>query len=350
MKILDRNSNNINIATFWENCQLEKYNFDPSYQRPSDVWSDSKKSFLIDTILKNFPMPPIFLHQHIDVETGKTIYDIIDGKQRLSTIRSFINNEISLPDDFSSDSYGDELLNGLSFADLDNAELSDWKKTFWKYELTIEYVDTDQVDIVNNIFDRLNRNGEPLTSQELRNAKFHDSAFYKLISKVAKNDFLKPVFDRLERNRLEDHEFAAELLFVVIEKQVFSSKKKQDVDSVFEQYANDEQLDIDEHFETFSKVIEVMKTFKLDINKYSIFGVSHQYAIFCLAWLLYSRNTTIDNIDSKLDTFFTHLRNKDDNNYAKAYKASMSADTKSKVQRVRRINSILGYLGQPLEE
>ena len=56
MKVLERNSNNINIATFWENCQLGKYNFDPDYQRPSDVWSDSKKSFLIDTILKNFPM------------------------------------------------------------------------------------------------------------------------------------------------------------------------------------------------------------------------------------------------------------------------------------------------------
>ena len=71
MNILNRNSTTINIANFWENYQLSKYNFEPDYQRKSDVWSPSKKSFLIDTILKNCPSPPSFLHQHIDEETGK---------------------------------------------------------------------------------------------------------------------------------------------------------------------------------------------------------------------------------------------------------------------------------------
>ena len=51
MNILNRNSTTINIANFWENYQLSKYNFEPDYQRKSDVWSPSKKSFLIDTIL-----------------------------------------------------------------------------------------------------------------------------------------------------------------------------------------------------------------------------------------------------------------------------------------------------------
>ena len=66
MDRLERSSNSINIASFWENYELKKYNFDPDYQRRGDVWNDNKKSFLIDTIFKNFPMPPIFLHQHID--------------------------------------------------------------------------------------------------------------------------------------------------------------------------------------------------------------------------------------------------------------------------------------------
>ena len=86
MNILNRTSNNINIATFWENYNLKKYNFSPEYQRKGDVWSESDKSYLIDTILKNFPMPPIFLHQLIDNDTGKTIYDVIDGNLTESRI------------------------------------------------------------------------------------------------------------------------------------------------------------------------------------------------------------------------------------------------------------------------
>ena len=67
--ILNRDTNTITVANFWENYMLDKYNFDPAYQRQS-VWSDEKQSFFIDSILKNFPIPPIFLHQKIDDETG----------------------------------------------------------------------------------------------------------------------------------------------------------------------------------------------------------------------------------------------------------------------------------------
>ena len=106
MDRLERSSNSINIASFWENYELKKYNFDPDYQRRGDVWNDNKKSFLIDTIFKNFPMPPIFLHQHIDSGSGKTVYEIIDGKQRLQSIVDFINNKIALPPNFSEDTFG----------------------------------------------------------------------------------------------------------------------------------------------------------------------------------------------------------------------------------------------------
>lgn len=346
MKVLERNSNNINIATFWENFQLGKYNFDPDYQRPSDVWSYSKKSFLIDTILKNFPMPPIFLHQHIDTKTGKTIYDVIDGKQRLTTIISFINNEIRIPEDFSNDTYGDEVLNGLFFKDFDNKYLSEWKKVFWKYELTIEYVDTDQVDIVNNIFDRLNRNGEPLTSQELRNAKYHNSDFYKLIDKCSKINFWEYPLSRLERNRLEHHEFISELLFVVLENQIFASDRTEIIDELFTKYSTLIDLESDKIFDEFEEITLILESFKLDLAKYSIFGVSHMYGLFGLAWHLFENRIQIPQIDSKLDSFYKDLREKNDNNFAKEYQISMNAGTKSRARRVRRINALLEYLGQ----
>lgn len=346
MKVLERNSNNINIATFWENYQLGKYNFDPDYQRPSDVWSYSKKSFLIDTILKNFPMPPIFLHQHIDTESGKTIYDVIDGKQRLTTIISFINNEVRIPEDFSNDSYGDEVLNGLFFKDFDNSNLSDWKKVFWKYELTIEYVDTDQIDIVNNIFDRLNRNGEPLTNQELRNAKYHNSDFYKLIEKCSQVDFWDFPLSKLEKNRLEHQEFISELLFVILENQIFASDRTEIIDDLFTKYSNSGDLNSNEAYNEFEQITEILKTFKLDLEKFSIYGVSHLYGLFGLAWHMFENGIQIQDIDTKLNVFYTDLREKNDNIYAKEYQISMNAGTKSRARRVRRINALLEYLGQ----
>lgn len=350
MKILERNSNNINIATFWENCQLGKYNFNPDYQRPSDVWALTKKSFLIDTIMKNFPMPPIFLHQHIDTDTGKTIYDIIDGKQRLSTIKEFITNRIPLPDDFSSDTYGDEKLNGLFFKDLEHDDVYEWKKTFWKYELTIEYVDTDQINIVNNIFDRLNRNGEPLTAQELRNAKFHNTRFYSLVQDCSNVDFWQPQLNKLERNRLEHHEFISELLFMILENQIFASDRVNIVDDLFSKYANQPDFNKEGHRVEFDQITQIMESFQLDYERHRIFGVSHLYGLFGLAWVLKNRNITIDGIVEKLNQFFTLLREKEDNDNTKEYQISMNAGTKSRARRIRRINALLLFLGQDIIE
>ena len=99
-----RYNSNITISVFYEKYQLQKFNFSPEYQRESGIWKRKDKEFLIDTIFKNFPMPPIFCEQKIN--KGVTTYDVIDGKQRLSAIIAFIKDEIGLPADFSADEYG----------------------------------------------------------------------------------------------------------------------------------------------------------------------------------------------------------------------------------------------------
>lgn len=344
MEILNRNSNTINIATFWENHQLKKYDYSPPYQRPDNVWSESKKSFLIDSILKNFPIPPIFLHQHIDDQTGKTVYDVIDGKQRLTAIIDYIENNISLPEDFTEDETTIEL-NGSSFKDLDKSEFRNWKSNFWKYELSIEYVDTDQREVVKNIFDRLNRNGEPLTAQELRNARYNSSNLYSKIKELSLLDFWTPLLSKLERNRLEHEEFISELFFVVLTKQIFASDSST-LDSFYEEYTK-ENID-NQKFESakteFINITRIIESFNLDYEKFKIYGVSHLYGIFCLGWILNSTSSKIDKISEKLNFFYELLRNKSDNQNTKEYQISMNAGTKSKGRRLRRINSLLKYL------
>ena len=146
---LNRESTKITISEFYERNQLNKYNFDPEYQRRGDVWSDEKQAFLIDSILKNYPMPPIFLHQVIDSDTGATKYNVIDGKQRLNAILRFIGNEIELPSDYDVGAFGDSRLNGKKFCDLDG-ELQEFKMQFWRYILSVEYIETDDIVVFDN--------------------------------------------------------------------------------------------------------------------------------------------------------------------------------------------------------
>lgn len=347
MKILNRNSTTINIANFWENFQLGKYNFDPSYQRKSDVWSDSKKSFLIDTILKNFPIPPIFLHQHIEEESGKTMYDVIDGKQRLHSILSFIQNEIRTPEDFHSDGFGISELSGITFEDLDRSELSDWKKSFWRYDITIEYIDTDQVEVVNNIFDRLNRNGEPLTKQELRNAKYNSKDFYKLIKSLSTRDSLNPILNKLQRNRLEDEEYVLELLFTSITEKAITGDDPKLIDKMLEEYVDADASQLSNFEEKFNKSLIFLDRLDFDYEHYKVDGVSHFYAIWGLT-IEMLRNTEIDLIDFqalklKLEDFYTKYLEKSSEELVKLYRITMSAGTKSAARRQKRIDALLEY-------
>ena len=347
MNVLKRSSSTINIATYWENHQLDKYNYDPLYQRTSEAWSPAKRSFLIDTILKNFPMPPIFLHQIIDPDSGKTIYDVIDGKQRLNAIKEFITNNIKTPDDFSSDNFGSPKLDGIYFKDLENPEISDWKKVFWRYEITIEYIDTEQIAIVNNIFDRLNRNGEPLTRQELRNARYHSTELYKLIKYLSSLGAFKKFFEKIEVNRLEHEEFTSELLLMLLENQVLNGDNPDQLDILFEKYAK--QADSDSYFRSakdqFIQITKVFNDFNIDYDNLKLYGPSHIHAWWGFAWIIITQNLNIEELDNKLNDFFIAFRNGEKSEFVQEYRTAMSAGTKAKSRRVRRINALLHYCG-----
>lgn len=349
MDRLNRNSNNINIASFWENYKLDKYNFDPDYQRRGDVWNESKKSFLIDTIFKNFPMPPIFLHQHIDDTTGSTVYEVIDGKQRLQSIIDFINGKISLPDNFSEDSFGNEKLNGIKFSDLDSPETSEYKKLFWRYNITIEYIDSDDPSVINNIFDRLNRNGEPLNAQELRKAKYNQSQLYKMAEELSNIDYWKTHLSKLKINRYDDVEFVSELLFVLITDCINDASMRDKLDNLYDTYCGDKEKneELKEKYpqikKDFNDITNILDSFNLDLRQYNIDSVSHLYGLWGFAWTLWKRKNQ-SNFSPSLNQFYTNLRKGilDDDNIT-MYKSSMQSNTKSKSNRIRRINSLLGF-------
>ncbi len=339
MKYLDRDSNSMTISAFYELHLMKKFNYNPPCQRKS-VWGEEQKSFLIDSILKNFPIPPIFLYRKIDSETGKESYDVIDGKQRLLSIIDFIDNKISLPDDFGDGAFGDENLNGKYFN-----ELKEHKSILWKYKLAIEYVESDEIDIINSVFDRLNRNGVTLNPQELRKAKYNASQLYKCILELKKHEFWKKsLVDGVKSNRLEDDEFISDILFYLINKKVINSNKG-NLDKLYDEYCDlDKKVDSYEIKYRFIDASDKLLELDLDIKKYKIFGVSHLYTLWNIVIYLIDNNIEIIYIKDKLELFYKCFRENIDDSNILMYKEGMARDVKSKSRRELRFNAIKEYL------
>ncbi len=341
LNFLNMDSNKMVISEFYQNDRVGKYDYDTVYQRDK-VWSEEKKSFLIDSILKNYPIPPVFLRMKIDSDTGITKYEVIDGKQRLTTIRGFIEGEIALPDDFGGDDLGIQELNGATFKDLEG-EFDKYKKQFWSYRIPVIFIETDDTKLVKNVFDRLNRNGEPLVPQELRHAKYGGSKFYNIIQELTVQHAWKGIFDKiLETERKEDEEFVSELVFYVLEEKL-TAYTKETLDNLYEKW---EKKDVSAGIELFKNTSSYIEKYKLDYDSLKIEKVSHLYAIWVVSFLAYTQKVDNTVVSEALEDFYlTYIKDKSIYEMAE-YKKSMSSNTKGTASRSRRIKAVIDFINR----
>lgn len=350
-----RSNSTITISVFYEQYQLNKYNFNPNYQRKSGIWKKKDKEFLIDTIFKNFPMPPIFCEQII--ENGITTYDIIDGKQRLSSIVDFINNKISLPSDFSNDEYGYGLLNGRRMNEIiemahGNGILPPdpiaeaFLDTFWSYKINVEYIEKPDAKIVKGIFDRLNRNGERLNSAELRNARYCDSAVYQQISSLAARDEICEIVPQNIRQR--NINFWTEVFIFTFTGNILPGNASC-IDKQVELLTAESPESIEIIEKNVLSTIEVYKEWNIDLVKYKISKEVHLYTLMYLAHVVFNKELQIENLVQKLNAFFTELRAEgpsSKNINVVEYYDSTQSGSKSLKQREKRYSALKKYLLQ----
>ena len=345
-----RKSTSITVSTFYEQYQLKKYNLDPPYQRDMNVWDINQKSFLMDTIFKNFPTPPIFLEQKINSETGITNYDVIDGKQRLSTIIGFINNEVPLPKQFGSDIYGYDKLNGLYFDQIKSLAKEDetaksYVAEFWAYSISIEYIENPDYKIVDSIFDRLNREGSRLNPQELRKAQYYDTFIYNDIISFRNDKYIMHnMTAKLNKNRMEDVGFITELYIMTAKNDVFDGNENE-IDKIFaDMVDNYDEKEIEDIKKRFTKVKNLLEKWNINYSQYNIQGVSHLYALWFIALTVVNRNLEDEEIHRKMIEFYSDLRKDRMIPQTTIYQQSMQSASRSKSSRRKRIDSILSYL------
>ena len=205
---MKRKQNFQSIAWFWDLHERDRLDMDPPYQRRS-VWNQAYKDYFVDTILQSYPAPAIFLYEEMTPE-GVATYHVVDGKQRLTAIFEFVNGTFPVPENAEKTE-----LRGKYFTEL----VDDVKKEFWLYQFSVEYLSTSQETIINNIFDRINRNTARLTPQELRHAQFGGefiSAAEDLSDWMANQ--LPPYFPNItprSRKQMKDVEFVAQVLLLL---------------------------------------------------------------------------------------------------------------------------------------
>lgn len=150
----------------------------PLYQRRLR-WSIKKKSLLIESFLLNIPVPPIFLF-----EQDYNEYEVIDGRQRLDAVSSFLANDFAL----AGLEYWSEL-NKKRFNDLPKVlQRGLLRRSLTAIVLLAETSSPAEkgIDVRRVLFDRLNTGGIRLNPQELRNA-LYPGTLNKLLIELARS-------------------------------------------------------------------------------------------------------------------------------------------------------------------
>lgn len=172
--------------------QSSDYKLDPYYQRDI-VWGESTKSRLIESFIINIPIPPIFLFEY---EYGK--FEIMDGKQRISTIISFLDDGFCLESLEFFQEY-----NGKKYSELP----ADVKETITRRYISGIIIlsestkdESEKQNMRRLVFERLNTGGLALNRQEVRNA-IYSGPFNDMLKRLASDELFEELWAPPKRTK-----------------------------------------------------------------------------------------------------------------------------------------------------
>jgi hypothetical protein len=156
------------------------------FQRGMDLWNNIKMSRLIESILIRFPLPAFYFDA-----TNDEKWLVVDGLQRLSSIRKFV---------VEKEPYKRLRLKGLEFLGKELSgktydELSrTYKRRLDECPITLFLIQPGTPDKVKySIFKRINTGGLTLNFQEIRNALTSD-AVRKYLKRLSEDDYMRKTF------------------------------------------------------------------------------------------------------------------------------------------------------------
>ena len=173
----------------------------PDFQR-NFVWNSAQKSRLIESVLLRIPLPMFYFSE--DDEGRITI---VDGLQRLTTIKEFMDNKFSLRNlEYLEDSCG-----GKYYKNEEGKIGLDPKYFRWfnQTQFSVNVIDPSSPPKVKyDIFRRINTGGKPLNNQEIRNCLATNSLRDILKEMVNLPEFKSATDKSIKPTRMDDQEIA----------------------------------------------------------------------------------------------------------------------------------------------
>ena len=182
-------------------------NLSPWYQRRS-VWSPPQRAYLMNTIFEKKPVPSVYIRQQIDIETERSIKEVVDGQQRIRTIISYRADEFAAKHPAHK--------GRVKYSDLTAPQKSSLLSTALSVGYLIGATDQDVIEI----FGRINSVAKTLNPMEKLNALYSgEFKQFCLNQAVARLPFWRStdIFTANEISRMQEVQFVSDLAINFIE-------------------------------------------------------------------------------------------------------------------------------------
>lgn len=218
----------MSVADYCHEYAAGKIKVNEEYQRKVGLWTSQARSYFIESILLEFPIPKLYLHARLDLKSRQVIKDVVDGQQRTQALMMFYDNKQRLTSNIDTDE-----LRGLKYNQLDDQ----WKSKFLSYSLPIDQFQGTSDEEIREAFRRMNANNVPLNDEEQRNAQFQGEFKWFIVRlgdryQQALNQV--GLFSRRDLVRMADLKLYSEMALAL--DSGFSTVKGRQIDALYKKY------------------------------------------------------------------------------------------------------------------
>lgn len=323
------------VQEFVNGHERGELNVSPWYQRRA-VWTTAHKAYLINSVFETMPVPSIYIRHTLDLESEKTVKEVVDGQQR---IRSIL--------DYRADLFAarhPEHSRRVRYSELTSVQ----RNSFLMSKLPVAYlIGADDKDVIE-IFGRLNAVSKTLNAQEKRSAQysgeFHQFCLREAADRLSIWRELN-IFSATEISRMAEVQFTAELAIALVNGMSDFSARR--IDNAYKDWDEDfpDREDVGRRLE---RVYELITSLNPEAVKATIFTrspVFYSLALVLDAQLKLPPRARLEEVMADIDSHFNDPRPTTERPEADlAFVAACTASTQRIKSRQIRYDYIASFI------